>query len=158
VEATRRRLLRAESSGLRVAAGYCKSMSQENVDVVRRALEAYERGDMEEMLSYLDPELEWHSAIVGGAEGNVYRGHEGFRRWNADFLEIFERVRNEWNEFRDLGDRVLAFGRVQARGRESGVEINSPMGWVVTVRGGKLLKAEGFLDPTQALKAAGLSE
>ena len=85
-------------------------MSQENVDLVRRALEAFPRGDMDEMLSYLDPELEWHSAIVGGAEGNVYRGHEGFRRWFADSFESFEELSNEWSEFRDLGDRVLAFG------------------------------------------------
>ena len=133
-------------------------MSQENVDVVRRALESFPRGDMEEMLSFMDPEGELHSAIVGGAEGNVYRGHDGFRRWYADSFESFEELRNEWSEFRDLGDRVLAFGRVQARGRESGVEIDSPMGWIFTVRGGKVLKAEGFLDPAEALEAAGVRE
>src|SRR5687767_8518212 len=66
------------------AADTGRAMSQENVDVVRRALESFPRGDVEEMLSYLDPELEWHSAIVGGAEGNVYRGHDGFRTWLAD--------------------------------------------------------------------------
>jgi ketosteroid isomerase-like protein len=133
-------------------------MAPENVDLVRRALEAFARGDVEEMLSFMHPEGELHSAIVGGAEGNVYRGHEGFRRWYADSFESFEELRNEWTEFRDLGDRVLAFGRVHARGRESGVEINSPMGWVIEIRGGKLLKAEGFLDPAEALEAAGLSK
>ena len=133
-------------------------MSQENVDVVRRALESFPRGDMEEMLSYLDPELEWHSAIVGGAEGNTYWGHEGFRRWFADSFESFEELSNEWSEFRDLGDRVLVFGRVRARGRESGVEVDSPMGWVFTIRRGKAVKAEGFLNRAKALEAAGLSE
>ena len=133
-------------------------MSGENVDLVRRALGAFPRGDMEEMLSFMDPECELHSAIVGGAEGNVYRGHEGFRRWYADSFESFEELKNEWSEFRDLGDRVLAFGHVQARGRESGAEVNSPMGWVFTVRRGKLLKAEGFLSRAEALEAAGLSE
>lgn len=133
-------------------------MSQENVELVRRALEAFPRGDVEEMLSYLDPQLEWHSAIVGGAEGNVYLGHDGFRRWFADSFESFEELRNEWSEFRDLGDRVLAFGHVKARGRESGVEIDSPMGWVFTVRRGRLLKAEGFLSKAEALEAAGLKE
>jgi ketosteroid isomerase-like protein len=133
-------------------------MSEENVDVVRRLAQAWAERNMEQMLSFLDPEGELHSAIVGGAEGSVYRGHEGFRRWYADSFESFEDLRNEWTEFRDLGDRVLALGRVQARGRESGVEIDSPMGWVFTVRGGKLLKAEGFLDPAKALEAAGLRE
>jgi ketosteroid isomerase-like protein len=133
-------------------------MSQENVDLVRGALEAFPRGDVDEMLSYLDPELEWHSAIVGGAEGNVYRGHEGFRRWYADSFESFEELTNEWSEFRDLGDRVLALGRVKARGRESGVEVDSPMGWVFTVRRGMAVKAEGFLSREEALEAAGLTE
>ena len=110
------------------------------------------------VMPYVDPEGELHSAIVGGAEGNVYRGHEGFRRWVADSFESFQEVRNEWSEFRDLGDRVLAFGHVKARGRESGMELDSPMGWVFTVRRGKVVKAEGFLSRDDALKAAGLSE
>jgi ketosteroid isomerase-like protein len=128
-----------------------------NVEVVRRTVEAFPRG-VNEMLSFVDPAIELHSAIVGGAEGNVYRGHEGFRRWFADSFESFEELENEWTEFRDLGDRVLAFGNVKARGRGSGVEIDSPMGWVFTVRRGKLVKAEGFLSHDEALEAVGLRE
>ena len=133
-------------------------MSQENVELVGLLLEAFSRGDVEEMLSYLDPETELHSAIVGGAEGNVYRGHDGFRRWYADSSETFEHFRFQWSEMRDLGDRVLSLGRLQARGRESGVELDSPMGWVWTIRRGKLLKAQGFLGEAEALEAAGLGE
>ena len=94
-------------------------MSQENVEIVQRALEAYSRGDLEEMLPHLDSEVEWHSAIVGGAEGNTYYGHEGFRSWFVESFESFDELRTELSEFRDLGDRVVAFGRVQARGREA---------------------------------------
>jgi ketosteroid isomerase-like protein len=67
-------------------------------------------------------------------------------------------ISTEWSEFRDLGDRVLAFGHLRARGHESGVEVDSPMGWVITVRRGKLIKAEGFLSRADALEAAGLRE
>jgi ketosteroid isomerase-like protein len=136
-------------------------MSKENVEVVRRAVEAIPRdveADVEEMLSYVHPEGELRSAIVGGAEGNVYRGHEGFRRWVTDSFESFEDVRNEWSEFRDLNNRVLALGHVRARGRGSGMELDSPMGWVFTVRRGKIVKAEGFLSRAEALEAVGLSE
>ena len=133
-------------------------MSQENVEIVQRALEAYSRGDLEEMLPHLDSEVEWHSAIVGGAEGNTYYGHEGFRSWFAEWFESFDELRTELSEFRDLGDRVVAFGRVQARGRESGAKMDSPTGWVFTVRRGKVARAEGFLSREQALKAAGLQE
>jgi ketosteroid isomerase-like protein len=136
-------------------------MSQENVELVRRSVEAFPRevgDDVEEMLSYVHPEGELHSAIVGGAEGNVYQGHEGFRRWVADSFESFEEIRNAWSEFRDLGNRVLALGHVKARGRGSGMELDSAMGWIFTVRGGKVAKAEGFLSRDEALEAVGLSE
>ena len=56
---------------------------------------------------------------------------------------------------------VIAFspsGDFEARGRESGVELDSPMGWVWTIRDGKLLKAQGFLGEAEALEAAGLRE
>jgi ketosteroid isomerase-like protein len=133
-------------------------MSEENVGLVRRYSELFIRQDFEQMLDYMDPEFELHSAIVGGAEGNVYRGHEGFRRWRAEFFESFEEFTGEVNEVRDLGDRVLTFGRIRARGRESGVELDSPIGWVFTVRDGKLVRAEGFLSRDEALEAAGVRE
>jgi ketosteroid isomerase-like protein len=133
-------------------------MSQENVEIVRRLMEAYAGGDIEEMLSHLDPDGELHSAIIGGAEGNVYKGHDGIRRWFAEVTDSFEDLRTELTEFRDLGDRVLAFGHMHARGRESGLELDSPTGWVFTVRRGKLAKAEGFLSREDALEAAGLRE
>jgi ketosteroid isomerase-like protein len=133
-------------------------VSSANVEIVQRALEAYSRGDLEAMLAHLDPDVEWHSAIVGGAEGNTYYGHEGFRSWFVEQFESFDELRTELSEFRDLGDRVIAFGRVHARGRESGVEIDSPTGWVFTVRRGKLARAEGFLSRERALAAAGLPE
>jgi ketosteroid isomerase-like protein len=133
-------------------------MSEENVEIVRRSLRAYAAGDMEGMLSGVDPEGELHSAIIGGAEGKVFRGHDGWRRWYAESMESFEELRTELTEYRDLGDRIAAFGHIHARGRGSGLELDSPTGWVFTVRRGKVVKAEGFLSRAQALEAAGLSE
>jgi ketosteroid isomerase-like protein len=131
-------------------------MSQENVEIVRRSLDAYAGGDLEEMLSYIDPEGELHSAIIGGAEGKAYRGHDGIRRWFAETQESFDELKTELTEFRDLGDRVVGFGHVHARGRESGLEFDSATGWVFELRGGKVVKAQGFLNPADALEAAGL--
>jgi uncharacterized protein len=133
-------------------------MSQENVEIVRQALEAYGRRDIDSFLHYLDPEFELHSAIVGGAEGSVYRGHNGVRKWLADSDEGFEELGFEATEFRDLGDQVLILGRIRARGRESGLELDSPSGWLSTLRTGKLVKSEGFLSWDEALEAAGLRE
>jgi len=133
-------------------------VSQENVEIVRRGFEAYSRRDVDGFLSYLDAAFELHSAIIGGAEGKVYRGHNGVREWLADSDESFDDLRIESTEFRDLGDRVLVLGRIRARGRESGLELDSPTGWVCTVRDGKLVTAEGFLSRAEALEAVGLRE
>ena len=129
------------------------------MEVCRRAFDAFgTRRDTEAGLRYIDPEIELRSAIVGGAEGNMYRGHEGVRRWMAESDATWAELRLEAEEFRDLGDDVLMIGRLHARGRESGVEIESPVGWLSTVRAGKIVRSWGYLDPQEALTAAGLSE
>jgi uncharacterized protein len=133
-------------------------MSQENVEVVREALDAVNRRDTEAGLSYIDPEAELQSAIIGGAEGNTYRGHEGIRDWMAESDATFEELRVEPEEVRDLGDDVLLIGRLYARGRESGVEVDSATAWLFTLHDGKIMRARGYLNPEEALEAAGLSE
>jgi ketosteroid isomerase-like protein len=133
-------------------------MSQENVEVVLKCVDAVNRGEIDEVLAFIGTDAELHSAIVGGAEGNVYRGHDGFRRWFAESTASFEKLDTQLTEFRTVDDRVIAFGRIYARGRESGLELDSETGWVFTVRGGRVVKAEGFLSRADALEAAGLRE
>jgi ketosteroid isomerase-like protein len=133
-------------------------MSEENVERVRAALEAYHRGDVDEALTYIDRESELRSAIIGGAEGNVYRGHKGYRHWYTQTFERFERARIDVTEWRDIGDRVVLLGRLRATVRESGARIDTPTGWVFTLRDGMVVKQEGFLSHSEALEAAGLSE
>jgi ketosteroid isomerase-like protein len=50
------------------------------------------------------------------------------------------------------------FGPIRARGRKSGLELDSPTGWVSTLRDGKIVKAEGFMSWAEALHAAGVNE
>lgn len=133
-------------------------MSQQNVETVRRMMAAYADGDIEGMLTFIDPSAELHSAIIGGAEGRVYRGHAGFRAWFAETQTAFDVLTTVLTDLRDLGDRVIGFGRIHAKGRESGLELDSYTGWVFTLRGGKIVRAQGYLDSAGALEAAGLSE
>jgi uncharacterized protein len=133
-------------------------MSRENVEVMRKILDAGNRRDSEAMLPYADPEIELQSAIIGGAEGNTYRGHQGIRDWMAESDAAFEELRMEPEKFRDLGDDVLMIGHLYARGRESGVEIDSPIAWLGTFRDGKGVRARGYLNIQEALEAAGLRE
>jgi uncharacterized protein len=133
-------------------------MSEENVEIARKVIDAGNRRDPEAILQYSDPEIELQSAIIGGAEGNTYRGHQGIRDWIAESDAAFAELRMEPEEFRDLGDDVLMIGRLYARGLESGVEIESPIAWLFTLRDGKGVCARGYLSIHEALEAAGLEE
>jgi ketosteroid isomerase-like protein len=112
------------------------------------------------MLEELDPEVEWHPglpALLGG-EATVYRGHEGAREMFRDVYGAFAEIHFEFPEIRDLGDRVVALGRMRARGKESGAETESRWASVVEFTNGKALVIPTYLEPKEALEAAGLSE
>ena len=131
-------------------------MSQENVDTFRRNNEAVSRGDIEAALVALDPDIEFipRRATVQG----IYRGHDGMRKFIAENAESFDLYQVSYQEVRDLGDRLVAFGTVRARGRESGVEMTTPTAMVATFRDGKMVRAEDFSERSEALKAVGLAE
>jgi ketosteroid isomerase-like protein len=90
-----------------------------------------------------------------GVEGETYRGHDEIRRFWEGLDEVFESVEIHNEEFRDLGDRVLAIGWWRLRGKESGVEVNSKAGWIVETRGDKIAYLHSYGDPREALDAAG---
>lgn len=97
--------------------------------------------------------------LAGVAEGSVaYHGHEGLKRYFQDLSEAWQIFQVDIGEYRDAGDVVVAIGDLKARGRSSGVEVDRPLAWLITIRGGKATRVQVFLDPTEALKAAGLSE
>ena len=135
-------------------------MSQENVEAFKRGSDAANRRDIDALLAVIDPDVEWHPAMAAllSGEGTTYRGHEGVRGWLRDQEEAFAESRIDYSEIRDLGERVVAIGRLRVRGRESRAEIESPVAWVVEFKNSKVIQAKAFLDPNKALQAAGLSE
>ena len=135
-------------------------MSQENVEEFKRATDAANRRDIESFLEMLDPEVEWHPGLVTLLEGEttVYRGREEVRKLLQDIFEAFADFRFDFSEIRDLGDRIVAVGEMRGRGTESGVEIESPWAFLIQLRNGKATHVRVYLDPEEALEAAGLSE
>ena len=135
-------------------------MSQENVEAFKRAVDASDRLDVEALLSELDPEVEWHSAIwmALGGERTVYRGHEGIREFFRDISETLSELQSEYSETRDAGDLIVAIGRIRTRGTVSGAETESPIGSVVEFKNGRAIRIRTFLDHKEALEAAGLRE
>jgi ketosteroid isomerase-like protein len=135
-------------------------MSEENVEAFRRAVEAYNRRDVEAFLAEFDPMVETQplTLVMFGQEATVYRGHGGIRQFIREVDEVLAEVRIEPLEIRDLGERVVARGHLRGRGRTSGVETESPISWVVDFKNDLVIRMRDYLDFNEALEAAGLRE
>jgi ketosteroid isomerase-like protein len=136
-------------------------MSQENVETVQRALEAWNADNLDAFLAELDPEVEWHPSIEPAVEGSdaTYLGLDGARRaWNEYRGEAWGRLTSRAQEIRDLGESVLVLGHIDLSGRTTGLEFSQEVGQVITFRGGKIVRSQDFLSHAEALEAAGLRE
>jgi ketosteroid isomerase-like protein len=91
-----------------------------------------------------------------GGKQTVYRGHEGVREWLRDLYETLSEFQAEYPEIRDLGDRTVAIGHVRARGMASEAVIEAPHGAVGEFKNGRGIRIRTYLDPKEALEAAGL--
>jgi ketosteroid isomerase-like protein len=135
-------------------------MSEENVQLVRRTLEAFDRRDRAAWLPLQDEDFEaipirdwpdWPESEV--------RGREAAWDFYVEFLDPFERVLIDETEVLDAGaDKVLWHPRVDLRGRGSGAGVEFDYWCVATIRQGRVLRAQWFTDRADAFKAAGLSE
>jgi ketosteroid isomerase-like protein len=147
-----------ESSGERRDTAW--AVSQENVQSFRRATEAYNRRDVDALLNELDPEVEWHSALLipFGGEATVTRGHDGVRELLGEVQEDLAEIHLDYSDIRDLGDRIVGIGRIRTQGKHSGAETEMAFGTVTDMKNGKGIRIWTYLDPQEALEAAGLSE
>jgi len=136
-------------------------MSQENVKTVQRVVEAWNADDLDAFLAELDADVVWHPAIQPGLEGRAttYRGHEGARKiWRQDRGDAWERLTNRPEEFRDLGESVLALGQIDLTARVTGIEFSQEVGEVFDLRAGKIVRIRDFLTHAEALEAVGMRE
>jgi ketosteroid isomerase-like protein len=125
-------------------------------DLARQAFDAFNRRDIEEMLRLMDPGIEFYAPTAQMANsGQPYRGHEGIRKYFVDVERVWEELEVMPGEYREVGDHVLAFGRVYGRG-EGGYIQDSPAQWVLTVRGHVFVQVRVFTNRNAALAAVGL--
>ena len=132
-------------------------MSQENVEVVGRMYDAFERGDYETSLSYLDPEIEF-SQPAQEPGGGMYHGHDGVMQAFAKWLGPWDEYHVEVDELTDLGDHVLANTRHHGRGKGSGAAVEMQIFQLMTLHDGKIVRIRMYYDEAEALEAAGLEE
>ena len=135
-------------------------MSQEDVEMVSRACEAWARGDLQTWLSALHPEVVWDSShFAGWEEGAVYRGRNQVRAFLVDDW------RAGWHRYdacveavAGVGDRVLvlwAQGMVDATGG-SPLEVHSAQ--VCSVRDGLIFRMDNYAHRAEAVQAVGVEE
>jgi limonene-1,2-epoxide hydrolase len=130
-------------------------MSEEHMELVRRVFEnrnVAEIGETEvRSIFHADVEFLPRRAATEGA----YRGIAGIEKFRADTDQVFEKFEVHY-ELLDLGERIVAWGKIDVRARASGIEVDVPMGGVFEFRDGKIVRWEDFGSKDHALKAVGL--
>jgi ketosteroid isomerase-like protein len=127
-------------------------MSQENVEIVRRHLEAQARGDIAAMLKLMteDVVIDASRRVL---DPIVLEGHDGFTRFMAFLREAWADQRLEPEKFVDAGDDVVVPVRLVSTGRGSGVTVQARAAWVATLREGKIARLTVYQSLAEALEA-----
>jgi ketosteroid isomerase-like protein len=131
---------------------------------VQSGLEAYNRGDIEVLILAFHPDVEFQAPPDHGQEGTLglqpsYRGHDGYREFDADWRSAWHALRIEPQELIDLGDRFLIIAQMTGRGEGSGVSLSQNVAVLNTFNdAGKVIREQRYFDHAEALEAVGLSE
>jgi len=131
-------------------------MSQENVEIARAAFEAISRRDVKAIEALLAPDCEivpFRAAV----DNTVFRGPDAAAKWFVAIDESWETLSLEAETFRDGGDWVLSLGRVQARGRSSGVDLDVQAAAVWHFGDCLITHIKAYTDRREALADLGLA-
>jgi uncharacterized protein len=127
----------------------------DRVDMVRRGYEAFNCGDIDAALEFLHPDVEWHTYIVPGPGGGIYRGHDGARELWDEARRIFGDFRNVPEEVFEVGEHVVAYVSVEGVGARSGAAVQARIAHLYTFRDGRIVSIRSFSDRGEAVRAAG---
>ena len=129
-------------------------MSQENVEIVRAAIDAFQH-DEEAWLRTLDPDLVWYVIEDGHIPRRGIEGAMGVRqRW----LDTWEEHTMAVEDLREVGEDVVGTVHISGRGKGSGVEVNLEVHQHFKLRDGRIVYLFEYADRAKALEAAGLRE
>lgn len=134
-------------------------MPEENLEhLIAAWIDAYNAGDMDRMLTMLDPDFEYISSGEVPGTRPAYRGHAEWRDdfWR-DWRKMWETLRIEPAEQRVTGNRIVSLYTFEARARD-GMEVSRRFSTLTTVRDGLIVRMQSYGDWSTALKAAGLGE
>jgi ketosteroid isomerase-like protein len=128
-------------------------MAPENVELVRRMYAAFHGGDAEGALACFDPDV-----VVDATrrvDGWIGHGREDLNRIISSWIGAFDEWSEEIEEMRDLGDHVYVASVQRGRGKGSGVEVEQRYALLYHVEGGRITRMTVYLEPAEAVAAAG---
>jgi ketosteroid isomerase-like protein len=126
----------------------------DNVELLRRGYEAFNRGDVAAVVELLDPAI-----VVDVLEDSPiaqrFHGHDGFRKLLAENGEMFSYYSNRPEEIVEVsGEQIVVVVRSEARGRASGAEVAGQIAHLWTLRDRRAIRFEAFRSREAALAAA----
>ncbi len=132
-------------------------MSQENVEIVRKANAAFNRRDLDHWIEFFDPEIEYHDTPEF-PDGGMHLGREAFRRHVESYLDAWSDASVEVDA-RAVGEQVVGRIRYTGAGRATGIEVETPeFGVLYDFGAGRIRRVRQFTTYADALEAAGLRE
>jgi ketosteroid isomerase-like protein len=132
-------------------------MSQENVEVMRQIVEAFNRDGVEAVLRHFETDIEW----VGPPEwpdDHLYKGHEGLRKLASQWTETFDEYRLDPERFIDTGASVVVLLFIRGLIKGSALPVAQETSWVCQMGNGKATHVQVYFSWEEALEAAGLRE
>jgi ketosteroid isomerase-like protein len=133
-------------------------MSQENVEIVRRMLGAFNDEDVELIFELTHPDLKIEITPSVSAEPDTYLGHAGMRRYIASFQDAMYEIRFEAERLHDAGSAVVLSLRLTARGRQTGIRVEQRSAGVWTISDGMVIGVRTYPTTEDALAAAGAAQ
>lgn len=131
-------------------------MSEQNVELVRRMYKAFHAGDAEGALACFDDEV-----VVDASrrvDAGIGHGRDELSDIIAKWVGTFDDWREEIAEIRDLGSQVYVLATQFGRGKGSGVEVELTYAVLYEVKGDRITQMTIYMDPAEALEAAGVAE
>jgi ketosteroid isomerase-like protein len=132
-------------------------MSQQNVEIVKRAYQAWDRRDMAAVLGECHPDIEWWER-GDVPDPTVHRGLDAVGARFAELDDVWIGLTLEPREFIDAGDFVVVMFCLTGRGRASGAAIEENEVQAFRLRNGKIIELREYRAKAEALKAVGLAE
>ena len=134
-------------------------MSQENVEIAKRANAAFNRGDVDAALERFAPDAELQDLLNAPDQSTTVKGLDAIRETWTLWIDAFDELRADINEYIDAGSTVIGAVHWHGQGKASGVSIDVHQFDAYEFRDGRIIRASlGFRSRAEALEAAGLSE